>query len=505
MLKQKFLVHFGSSFIVRILTMVAGIIVARIAGPEVVGVISYGTAYVGIWMFITGLFGSGHIKLISEGQDIGKCMRVYSRLFMGSLAVYVLVVGAFFFVQKYVLRVGFESRTQEIVVILSLLVAISNKLYEYGSTTFTATMEQAKANWPKLLECVAWQLGRILVVLLGFRAIGLSAWNAFITFLFLPLVYKLLKKYPRTEWDRQLFKKYIGYAVPILLIVVIDSIIHYADKLLLAHYSNTTELGYYSAAYSIGGMIMMASVSIGNIFFPLFSSLLARKDWGAVRLKIVQYQELLALFVFPLVCAVVLVARPLLTTVLGAKYGPSIEPFMVIALATYVTVAGMPYANILTGAGRFYLNVWINLIKLAVFVLSITVLVSPKFLGLGALGLALNLLAINLFSNLLFLSFAKRLSKLSFFHLKNMLRYALALSIALGLYLFRDAFANWLSFWWIVIIPVYLALVYGLMLILRLADRDHFKMLADALNIRKVLVYVRGELGDDAGRHEKDK
>lgn len=96
MLKQKFLVHFGSNFIVRILSLFAGIIVARVAGPEVVGTISYGTSYVMVWGFITGLFGSGHIKLVSEGQDIGKCMAVYSRLLVGSVAVYFLVVSVFF-------------------------------------------------------------------------------------------------------------------------------------------------------------------------------------------------------------------------------------------------------------------------------------------------------------------------------------------------------------------------------------------------------------------------
>lgn len=502
MLKQKFVVHFGSNFIITILTMMAGLVVARVAGPQVVGVISYGTSYVGIWLFITGLFGSGHIKLISEGQDIGHCMRAYSRLFLGSLSVYFIVVCGFFLIQKYVLRIGFESRTQEIVVILSLFIAVFNKFYEYASTTFTATMEQAKANLPEFSKSIILQVGRIVLVLLGFKAIGLTSWNAFITFLFLPIIFKLLRKYPRTAWNRLLFNKYIAFAVPILLIVVINSIVQYSDKLLLAHYTSTTELGYYSAANSFGGLIMLASSSIGNIFFPLFSSLLANKDWSTVRQKIMHYQELLTLFVFPLVCVLTMISRPLLTTVLGAKYGPSVEPFMIISLATYILIVGMPYGNIITGAGRFYLFAGINLIKLVVFLLAITLFVSPRFLGLGAVGVALNLLVVNTACNYFCLFFARRLSGLSFFQWRNIARYALASALAIALYWIRHDLATWFSFWWVVAVPLYLGIVYGLMWITGMLTKKQFRMFAEIFNIKKAVGYIQNELCEKAGKND---
>lgn len=496
MLKQKFLVHFGSNFIIRILAMFAGIIVARVAGPEVVGVIAYGTAYVGIWGFITGLFGSGHIKLVSEGQDIGRCMKVYSRLFLGSLIVYFVAVAGFFLFQNYVLRVEFESKAQQVVIMLLLFATIFNKIYEYGSTTFTATMEQAKANLPFFIKNIAWQTGRIVVVLMGFKAVGLATWNLVITFLLLPLVYKLLKKYPGTGWDYQLFKKYASYAVPILLIVIIDSIIRYSDKLLLVHYTNTTELGYYSAAYSIGGMIILASVSIGNIFFPLFSSLLAKNDWKAVNKKINSYQEFITIFIFPSICILVIIAEPLLTTVLGSRYEPSVIPFIILAFATYVVIVGMPYGNIISGMGRFYLTVWINVIKLVVFVFSITFFISPRYLGLRATGLALNLLVINILTNLLFLFFSKKIGKVLFMSLKNIIRYVLVLGFSFSIFYLTDYFEAWSSFWWIIIVPFYLCLIYGALFLTGLLQKNHWTQLMELANAKKIFNYVRNELGN---------
>jgi O-antigen/teichoic acid export membrane protein len=274
--------------------------------------------------------------------------------------------------------------------------------------------------------------------------------------------------------------------------------VQYSDKLFLAHYTNTQELGYYSAANAIGGMIMLASVSIGNIFFPLFSSMLAKQDWDGLKKKVLQYQEFLAIFAFPFVCAVVIISSPLLTTVLGQEYKPSIEPFMIIAFATYVVVVGMPYGNIITGAGKFYLSVWINLIKLAGFGASITFFVSPKFLGFGATGLALNLLVVNLLTNFLYLQFAKGISGLSFFDFKNLMRYVLIFATAVAFFSHRQYFSQWIEIWWIVAPPVFITLVYGMLFLLGLINTAHFRQLADLLNVGKVFAYVRRELGGKA-------
>jgi O-antigen/teichoic acid export membrane protein len=501
-LKQKLLTHFGSNIIIHILQLFAGIIVARVAGPEVVGMIAYGTAYVGLWGFILGLFGTGHIKLISEGQDIGKCMSVFSVLTIWSVLIYFVVVVTFFLLQKFILNVEFESATQQVVIFILLFVHILGIYYQYSSITFNATMEQVKANIPFFVKSIIWQIGRIVIVLLGFKAIGLATWNLVITVLLLPLVYKMIKKYPRTGWDKSLFKRYIRYATPMLLMVIIGSVISNSDKLLLTHYTNATELGYYSAAFSVGGMIMIASVSVGNIFFPLFSSLIANQDWFAVKKKVMQYQEFLSIFIFPFVCAVVIISGPILITVLGPKYEPSIEPFMIIAFATYMTVLGMPYGNVIAGAGRFYRLVWIEVIKLFIFAISITIFISPHVFGLGATGLALNLLVLNLSTNLLYLNFAKRLSGLSFFNRENLFRYILISSIALSMYRYQEYFSEWISLGWIIVILAYLVIVYSLMILFGLVKIHHIIQLIDLINLRKFISYTKSEFHSDNNRDE---
>ena len=92
MLKQKFATQFGTSILIKLVTMIAGFIVARFAGPVVLGTISYGTSYVSIWAFIGTIFVTGHLKLVSEGQDHGDCVATYVWLKSISIVVYIVFV-----------------------------------------------------------------------------------------------------------------------------------------------------------------------------------------------------------------------------------------------------------------------------------------------------------------------------------------------------------------------------------------------------------------------------
>jgi len=96
--------------------MLAGIFVARYAGPEVVGTLAYGLAYVAVFTFVLGLFGTPHIKLISEGKPLNKCMGTSARLQLGSMSTYLIFVSGWIVFQKYVLGNNFESQAQETVI-----------------------------------------------------------------------------------------------------------------------------------------------------------------------------------------------------------------------------------------------------------------------------------------------------------------------------------------------------------------------------------------------------
>jgi len=493
MLKRRFFVQFGSSLVINVIGMLAGIVVARVGGPEVVGVIAYGTAYVSIWGFMTGLFGSGHIKLISEGQNLGNCVKTYAWLQGGSLVVYFLVVAGWFLTQKYILHYPFESTEQQIIIILALFVYVIGVIIQFNSLTFTATMHQVKSNFPDLMRQLLYHTGRIIVVLIGFKAIGLSSWSLFTGIIVLPFVFRQLRQLPVGMFDKELLKKHISFAIPIFLIVVITTLLGYSDKLMLSYFSNTTELGYYSAAYSIGGMFLLLSSVIGTIFFPLFSSLIAKNDWETVNKKIITFQEIAILFIFPFACLMAIIGGPFLVTLLGTRYERSVIPFVILLFSTFFSIVGMPYGNVISGMGRFYLGVWVNIIALVIFFISITFFLSPRFLHLGATGLAFNTLVMAIVNNLLYFFFARKYGKITFSS-TNGLRYVFILFISVIIFFLVRYISTWGSFWWIIMIPCYLILMYGLLIVTGLLKHHHWMLLMAVLNVKKTTSYIKEEL-----------
>lgn len=492
MLKQKFATQFGTNIIVKVVTMIAGFVVARIAGPTVLGTISYGTSYVSIWLFLTSIFAAGHLKLVSEGRDHGDCVATYVWLKALSILLFIVVVLSWLVYQVNVRQVNFEAEDQIAVILVILVGTVIIQFYNIVSNSYTAMLMQAKANVPFVLQSIVFQAGRIIVVLLGGRALGLSLWQIAALILVMPLLIKYFKDLPFGRIDKKLLSKYLYYGLPTLLLSGIYSVLQYADKLVLAHYTSVEELGYYAAAMSIGGTMLILSNSIGSIFFPLFSGLLKDNNWKEVNKKNKVYQEFNTLFILPLTLLLALIAEPLLITVLGARYQPSVVPFKIIVISTYLVIVGMPYGNIITGMGRFYANVWINASQLLVFLVSITFFISPKYLNLGATGLALNLMITYLYRNGAYIVVAKKIGSLQY-DKTNLLRL-LTICLITGMFwiisvYIKDVFAGW----WIVIVPVYMAALYGTLYLLKMITRQHYDTLLELVNIRKTTRYIRSE------------
>lgn len=495
MLKQKFIVQYGSMAITQIVGMISGIIVARFAGPSVMGMVAYATSYVSLFGFINGIFGPAHIKLVSEGKEHSACMAVYTRLRIICALIYFIVVLALFLVQKNVLHYPFESREMEWIILIALLTYTIELYGLYANTVFTANLQQAKANLPNFFKTIIYHIGRILIVIFFINnlAVKLYFWHLILAILFIPFIHRLLKEYPIGKYNHNLAKEYLGYGKFIFAMSIIGSITQYSDKLILAHFTNTTQLGYYSAAHSIGGLILLLANSVGLIFFPLFSGYISNGDWDSVNGKIYQYHEFIILFLFPLICLLSIIGGPVLLLILGTKYKPSIIPFQILIFASYLSILGMPYGNIIEGMGKFNIVVIINIIFLLIFIISTFIFVAPNMLNLGAIGLAANQLVLNLTRNGLFLHFANKLGEVRL-KSNNNIRHIIIIGWTFLTYFISIFLKKFIPLWWLIMVPLYIIPLYLILNITGFMKKEHWKLLLDILNIKKTLKYAYNEI-----------
>ena len=128
--------------------MAAMFVVARIVGPNVLGIVAFGLAFVSMFLFISDLgLSSAHMKLISEGQDEANCIATFARLKLILTGLFILVVLSVFFSQKYLFNVKFESKEHEYVIFIYLVIISISQLLYIATSTFAAKTEQAKQDY----------------------------------------------------------------------------------------------------------------------------------------------------------------------------------------------------------------------------------------------------------------------------------------------------------------------------------------------------------------------
>lgn len=497
MLKQKFLIDFGAKFGIYLLTALTGIVVARLAGPEVVGIIAYATAYVSVFSFITGLFGSAHIKLVSEGEDEADCLATYRWLWGISIVVFTLVVLGFYGIQKVLMGYNFESKKVELVVLITLGAIIFGNIYPFSQTVFIARTEQAKSNIPDFLKAIIYNVLRIIVVVMGMGAIALASVNFISALLLLPLVMYLLQGKKFGKFRRSLVKKFFSISIPLFVMVITGSLIMYSDKLILGYYGNTSEIGFYGAAFSIGGMLILFGNTAGTVFFPLFSSYFAKNEINQVKRKAYQFEHFIFIFVLPIIISLSLFAHPVLITLLGSRYEPSVPIFSLLVFSSFFIIWSMPYGNVLAGLGLFWLGSVLHFVKFLLFLVTLFIFIHPRLLNMGGMALAITQVVINLFMFLAFYYITWKKINVQF--VKEQIKYILFWIVIYGLSYYVllpviSTFSIYLQSF--VVVPVFLVAIYLIEHFLGLLKIADLKMLWQLLNPKTSLQYVKEEFKD---------
>jgi O-antigen/teichoic acid export membrane protein len=495
MVAQKLIMSYGSKIAVQFIQIIASVVVARIAGPSVLGTVAFGLAFVSIFEFIADLgVSTAHIKLVSGGEDLGKCMTTFLVMKSFLAVLFFVVVLSVFLIQKYLLEIAFESPSHEYVLIFFLIAVTIQQFIGIPKITFAARMEQAKYNIPDLFKTFTNQILRISVVLLGFRAVALSVVNLISTIGAGIVTLRMFKGLTFSGFDKAMVRKYIKIALPVLVMGMSTNIVYYLDKVLLQYFTNSEQVGFYTAGYRIGGFVQLIATSAGLLFLPLFSKAVAKGDTNYIRATLGKFERFSFLFIMPSVIFLAIYADVIIRLLLGSQYNPSIPIMAVINFATFLMVLNMPYGNVITGMGFFKLAANLNLANLLVFAVLMYILPNPKMLNLGAFGVAVAVLISSGFLGSLYRLFARRkLPGLDFkmplkFTFFGLTTYAIASALY---YYFGNLFGMGFK---IAFVPIYFFLTYFAMRVLNWIVKDDIRVFKQIFDLRKMVAYARNEI-----------
>jgi O-antigen/teichoic acid export membrane protein len=241
---------------------------------------------------------------------------------------------------------------------------------------------------------------------LGYKALALALSNLVSLLLVIPLVWYLFKDRPKGVFDKDLAKKYIKISIPLIILSVAETLMVTFDKVLLQFFTNSEQVGYYTASFRIGGLFLIIVSGI-SIFFPLFSKAFAEGDLFYIKDKIDKYERIIFLFVMPTVLLITIYSDAIIKLILGNQYINSIVPMSIITIAIFIKVVTLPYSNVLTGKGLFKLTAKLSVVALIGFLSILCILVHPQLFNLKAEGAAMAILLTHLLLGILYIIFAR--------------------------------------------------------------------------------------------------
>jgi len=380
-----------------LLGYVALFFITRHMGPEPYGIVAFAYSFVALFNLFGDLgFTSAHVKRVSEGKDLGRCIGTFVTIKITIIVLMASVSIGAIFLWKTVMGRGFESPTHELVVYIMIIYWIIHMLTQLFISTFRARKEMAKAELPLFFEVFIRSVIIIYIAWAGFGAIILAlAYIAGDIFLFFSSLY-LFRGYPIKKPSREFFMDYSKFAFPLVIVVSCSTIMTNIDKVLIQLFWSSTDVGYYFAAFRFSKFINMFTLSIGLLLFPTYSALHANNNVIGIRRLTFQSERYLSMVVFPMVFGIVVLAEPA-THILLSGWMPVVPILQILPFFVLFAALEKPYQSQFLGTNRPKLarnrvmimvcfNVFLNIILIPK---DIQMLGGLRLAGMGASGAAI--------------------------------------------------------------------------------------------------------------------
>jgi O-antigen/teichoic acid export membrane protein len=151
-------------------------------------------------------------------------------------------------------------------------------------------------------------------------------------------------------------------ALGFLVFSLTDFVVFNADYLIVGHFTNATQLGLYSLAFTIAFAPMtQLSAQLGSVLFPAAAS----SDPETIRRRTIAGARLTCLVLLPLVPVAVVLAPTLIPAVLGRQWTGMVAPFQILIVVGVAHAIVNVIGESLSGTGHIDFRARVNVIWMA--------------------------------------------------------------------------------------------------------------------------------------------
>ncbi len=484
--------------------------IARYMGAEQLGYVAFGLSFVALFTFLSDLnFYHAHVKRISEGKDLGKCIGTYLSVKILLAMVMCAVVITSIFVWKEIFHRGFHDPIQETIVYVCLIYYVLGSLAQIPGATYIGRREIAKQQLPMLIITFVRVVMTIAVAIFSWGTVALAGTYAIgaLFGLLCTLFIFIYHKYPISRPNMEYLKSYFSFALPLMIVSWVGIIATNIDKVMIQLFWTPTDVGYFFGVERITFFVLALSSSVGLVLFPTISKQHAKKDVEGIRRITYMGERYLSMIIFPLTVFIIVFSPQIINIVLSSAFLPAVPILRILTIFALIGTLNSAYAQQLIGVNRPGLAAKIGLVG-AIIGICLNMILIPKsvfgieLLGLGGIGAAISLVISAMIGLVLTRIYAYKLTATRsnwriFIHL-----FA---AIVTGIFAYFLSSLNLVDvFRWYHLIAYgfsCLGVFFGVLYLAREFTKEDLKFFVDTLNLKGMAGYIVGEM---KGKNEED-
>ena len=475
--------------------------IAKYMQPWQYGIVGFAYGFVALFSIFGNLgFNAAHVKRVSEGKDLGKCIATFAtaKIILAGLMASIVILSIL--IWKYILGRGFETPLHEKAVYVMLSYFVLTILTSIMTATFNAKKEIARTQLPLFFYNLTRVAAIIFVAFYNLGVLTLAYTYLFGEIFHFAFALFLFRGYPIGNPSLEYLKDYFSFAKPMAIATASYIIMTNIDKVFIQLFWSATQVGEYFAIFNLSRFIILFSGAIGTLLLPTISEHHTKNNVEEIRKITLSSERYLSMIVFPLVAIMIVLAKPIIHMLLSDKYMPALHVLYILPLFVLLEALSRPYQSQLQGMDMpeytrnrvfimMVINVFLNLILIPRDIKSLGI----KLAGLGAEGAAIATV-ISYFAGLIYIRFVSW--KLTGIKGNKRILLHVVTAILSGSVLYYVSKYVSISRWYhlIAVGTLGIAIYFGILFLVGEFKKEDFNFFMDTLNIKKMFKYIKEEL-----------
>ena len=220
----------------------------------------------------------------------------------------------------------------------------------------------------------------------------------------LPVAFFFIRKQISLRFDYSVFKKVLSYTMPLFMMSMFSWILSASDRLFIANYQNTTDVGLYSMAFKMASIALMFVGAIKQAFDPYFFNIVNSYDEENAKKYVKPVNDTMIFLTSMLYLCVIVFGKLFVGLFLNEEYQSCIiYLYLLVVSGLFTQQATMLNVMILQNRKTMLLS--IITITGGVLSLVLNAILIPLF---GSVVAAVNSMAVGIYMFILTFIFAKK-------------------------------------------------------------------------------------------------